>query len=134
MIEALTGLTVFSGLSQMATGSANARAMETQAAQVGKINALNEIMEAGNAASALSGQRAKEASSGLTDTTGTVMRKVYTDYLRDKEVRKYNAAIEAQQLRTQAGITRTEGFASGLGTIGGGLLRFNRLQTPKGTE
>ena len=118
-----------------ALGSANAQAqnareLERAAAQAEITNRLNEQMEAQEAAEALSSRRSYEGASGLTDLTGSVMRKIRADYMRDKAVRQYNAAVEAGQLKSQAANQRLRAGVSLVGAMGSGLMMYHSLGTP----
>lgn len=110
----------------------NARQMEQAAEQAAISNRLNETMEAQEAVSVLSARRTYEAASGLTDITGSVMRRIRADYLRDKAIREYNAAVGAGQMRAQASNQRMRAGATLIGTVGSSFLMAHHLGTGGG--
>lgn len=132
MLQAAVGLMALSGLAGASAQAQNAREMERAAEQAEISNRLNETMEAQEAASVLSTRRTYEAASGLTDMTGSVMRKIRSDYLRDKAIREYNAAVEGGQLRAQARNQRLRAGASALGAVGSSFMMAHSLGTPAG--
>ncbi len=138
MLQAAVGLMALSALGSMQAHTQNAKELERAAEQAKITNQLNESMEAQEAAEVLSTRRSYEAASGLTDLTGSVMRKIQSDYLRDKAVREYNAAVGAGQFRSQASNQRLRSGVSLVGGIGSGLMMYHSLAKPNtgtaGTE
>lgn len=133
MLQAAVGLMALSALGSMQAHTQNAKELERAAEQAKITNQLNESMEAQEAASVLSTRRTYEAASGLTDMTGSVMRKIRSDYLRDKAIREYNAAVEGGQLRAQARNQRLRSGVSLVGGIGSGLMMYHIAKPNTGT-